>query len=98
MNQSISRINPPTAEEIQAWLVAQIAEHLNIESEEIDPQETFESYALDSAQAMSIVTKGEEILGFRPAPVLIWHYPTIASFSQRLAEEFEELDSEVLEI
>lgn len=98
MTQSISRINPPTAEEIQAWLIEQIAEQLNIESEQIDPQATFESYALNSAQAMSIVSKGEALLGFRPAPVLLWHYPTIASFSQRLAEEFEDLDSEVLEI
>jgi acyl carrier protein len=98
MSQSTSQINPPNAKEIQAWLIEQISEQLSIEPEEIDPQGTFESYSLDSAQAMSIVTKGEEILGFRPAPVLLWHYPTIESFSQRLAEEFDEMDSEILEI
>jgi acyl carrier protein len=98
MIQSTSQINPPNAEQIQAWLVEQIAEQLRIEPEEIDPQDTFESYSLDSAQAMSIVNKGEELLGYRPAPVLLWHYPTIESLSQRLAEEFEDLDEEILEI
>jgi thioester reductase-like protein len=37
----------------------------------------------------------EALLGFQPAPVLLWHYPNIESLSQRLAEESQELDSNV---
>jgi acyl carrier protein len=88
----------PTAEEIQAWLVAQIAEQLGIEFEEIDVRLPFDSYGLDSAQAMSIAAKGEEILGFQPAPVLMWHYPTIESLSERLAEELEDSETKVWEV
>ena len=87
-----------TAEAIQAWLVEQIAEQLKVETDEIDVGVPFESLGLDSAQAMIIFTRGEKLLGFLPAPVLLWHYPTIELLSERLAEEFEDLDSEVLEI
>jgi acyl carrier protein len=88
----------PNAEQIQDWLISQVAEQLKIKPEEIDPDVTFESYGLTSAQAMSIATQGEQLLGFQPAPVLLWHYPTIKSLSERLAEEFEEIDSETFEI
>jgi acyl carrier protein len=86
----------PNAEQIQAWLVSQVAEQLKIKPEEIDPEVTFESYGLTSAQAMSIATKAEQILGFQPAPMLLWHYPTVKSLSERLAEEFEDAEEEIL--
>jgi thioester reductase-like protein len=38
-----------------------------------------------------IVSRLEDLLGFQPSPVLLWHYPNIESLSQRLAEESEEL-------
>jgi acyl carrier protein len=101
MNQSTANVNvqnPPTAEDIQAWLISQIAEQLGVEHEEIDITVPFDSYGLDSAQAMSIASKGEKLLGFQPAPVLLWHYPTIESLSERLAEEFADSDSEIFEI
>ena len=41
-----------TAEEIQGWLVSILAEALKIEPDEINIQESLESYGLDSAQAM----------------------------------------------
>ncbi|AFZ30068.1 thioester reductase domain protein [Gloeocapsa sp. PCC 7428] len=77
-----------TATDIQTWLIAQVCEQVGIEPEEIDIQESLESYGLDSAQAMTIVSKAEHFLGFSLSPVWLWHYPTIATLSQRLAEEF----------
>lgn len=82
-----------TATDIQAWLIAQVCEQVGIEPDEVDVQESLESYGLDSAQAMTIVSKAEHFLGFQLSPVWLWHYPTIAALSQRLAEEFT-LDSE----
>ncbi|AFY35877.1 thioester reductase domain-containing protein [Calothrix sp. PCC 7507] len=79
-----------TAANIQAWLVSNLAELISLEAEDIDIQENLENYGLDSAQAMILVSKLEKLLGFQPSPLLLWHYPNIASLSQRLAEEFQE--------
>jgi acyl carrier protein len=101
MNQPTTNLklqNPPNAEAIQTWLINQVAQQVAIAPEEIDIDTPFEDYGLNSAQAMSIAAQGEQLLGFQPAPVLLWHYPTIRSLSERLAEEFEELDSETFEI
>lgn len=82
-----------SAEDIQIFLVSNIAELLKVETDEIDIQENLENYGLSSAQAMMIVSRLEDLLGFQPSPVLLWHYPNIESLSQRLAEESEELQS-----
>ncbi len=79
-----------SAADIQAWLVTNLAELISLETDEIDINENLENYGLDSAQAMTLVSKLEKLLGFQPAPVLLWHYPNIASLSQRLAEELQE--------
>lgn len=75
-----------SAADIQAWLVTNLAELIGVETDEIDITENLENYGLDSAQAMTLVSKLEKMLGFQPSPVLLWHYPNIESLSQRLAE------------
>lgn len=87
-----------TAEDIQAWLTSHLAELLRVEADEIDIQAPLDSYGLDSAQAMLLASKAGKFLGFQLSPLLLWHYPTIESLSQRLAEEYESSDSEVFEI
>jgi thioester reductase-like protein len=73
--------------------VANLAELIGVETDEIDISENLETYGLNSAQAMTLVSKLEKMLGFQPSPVLLWHYPNIKSLSQRLAEELQ--DSQV---
>ncbi|NJR52705.1 MAG: acyl carrier protein [Leptolyngbyaceae cyanobacterium CSU_1_3] len=87
-----------TADHIQSWMVAQIAEQIGVQPDEVDPTVTFESYGLDSAQAMSIASKTEALLGNTLSPVLLWHYPTIASLSQRLAEDLAASKADFFEI
>ncbi|MFN6497363.1 MAG: thioester reductase domain-containing protein [Nostoc sp. DedQUE01] len=79
-----------TAADIQNFLVSNLAELLGVETAEIDIEEHLENYGLDSAQAMILVGKLEKLLGFQPSPLLLWHYPNIASLSQRLAEEVQD--------
>ena len=83
-----------TAEEIQAWLLSHLAEALKIKLDEIDVTASLDSYGLDSAQAMSLITKTEKMLGFEVSPTLLWHYPNVEALSQRLAEESEDLGSD----
>lgn len=86
------------ADTIQTWLVEQIAQQLGAATDEIDIRAPFDSYGLDSAQGASIVTQGEQLLGIDIPLILLMHYPTIQSLSQRLAEEFAESDLEIDEI
>jgi acyl carrier protein len=79
---------PRTQEAIQAWLVEQFAEQLQLEPDQIDIKEPFDSYDLSSAQALIIAGKAEKQFGFRLSPILLWHYPSIESLSHRLVEEF----------
>ncbi|MBH8554612.1 acyl carrier protein [Nostocaceae cyanobacterium CENA357] len=87
-----------TAEEIQAWLTGHLAEILGVKAAEIDIRAPLDSYGLDSAQGMLLAAKAGKFLGFQLSPLLLWHYPTIESLSQRLAEESEASESEVFEI
>jgi acyl carrier protein len=92
-------ISTPTtlnAQSIQTWFIQQMAEQLEIEAAEIEPSDTFESYGLDSAQAMLIASRAEKMLGFQLAPSLLFRYPTIAGLSGRLAEEVQLLEAELL--
>jgi thioester reductase-like protein len=90
MSLSNTASQPHSAEDIQTFLVSNLAELLKVETDEIDIQENLENYGLSSAQAMMIVSRLEDLLGFQPSPVLLWHYPNIESLSQRLAEESED--------
>lgn len=89
---------PMTAEAIQDWLIANIAEQLGVTPDEIDVEVHFDSLGLDSAQGMIIASKGETFLGFPISPLLLLHYPTIETLAERLAEEIADSESELLEI
>lgn len=101
MSQPLSNAKtqaPLTASDIQAWLVGQFAEQLDMEPDDIDVQLPFDSFGLDSVKGMLIASRTEKLLECKLSPTLLWHYPTIESLSERLAEEVESSDSEVFEI
>lgn len=75
---------PQTEDDIQEWLMEQIATQLAVSTDEIDPRRTFESYALDSARALLILTRLEARLSLKLSPTLIWNYPTIEALAARL--------------
>lgn len=89
---------PMTAEEIQDWLADQVAEQLGVEPDEIDIRVPFDSYGLDSVQAMSIANLGKQLLGVQLSPLVIWNYPNVESLAQYLAEEVQASELESFEI
>lgn len=74
-----------SAEAIQTWLVNNLAERIEVDPDDIDIREPFESYNLDSAQVLILASELEEWLGAELSPTLLWNYPTIEKLSQRLA-------------
>lgn len=78
------------AQDIQNWMLSQLAEQLNIEPDEIDIQEPLDTYGLDSAEAMILASEAQKLLGFELPLNLLWLYPNIEGLSERLAEEIVE--------
>jgi acyl carrier protein len=95
MRHSISELKTQeqkSAESIQDWLIEQVAQRLSLDPDEIDIQAAFESFGMESADALVLLNQLEQWLGRSVPPVLIWNYPTIAQLSERLAAGDEESD------
>jgi acyl carrier protein len=76
----------PSAEVIQTWLAARLAELLNINVADLDIQTPFDRYGVDSLAAITLIGDLEEWLGYELPATLAWDYPNIAELSQYLAE------------
>ncbi len=74
-----------TEAEIQAWLVAQLSEMLQVTSQELSISEPFTRYGLDSANAVKAIGKLETWLRRPLSPTLIWDYPNVEVLARHLA-------------
>lgn len=75
------------AKSIQFWLVAQLAERLGLEPDEINIHEDFADYGLNSIEAVNLSGDLENLLGRRLPPTILWDYPNVAALSEYLAED-----------
>jgi len=89
------------AQAIQAWLVSNIAERLRVNPQDIEVQQPFSRYGLDSVAAVSLSGELGDWLGASLSPTLVYDYPTIETLVPRLVEEFAKspnsLDMDALE-
>jgi len=82
--QSTTLGSAPKAEAIQDWLIDKIAEILEIEPNQIDVEQDFEEYGLESAEAINLSGDLEDYLGCRLPPTLLWEYQNIEALVQYL--------------
>jgi acyl carrier protein len=75
-----------TVEGIQRWLVAHLAEALDVNPSDLDVRKPLESYGMDSLIAETLVGDLEKWLGVRLPGELPYDYPTIESLARHLAE------------
>ncbi|MGK7931384.1 MAG: acyl carrier protein [Microcystaceae cyanobacterium] len=83
---TIKTEQPKTVEDIQNWLIDQFAQQLDSDPDDIDIEEPFDNYELDSSKALILLGRLEKWLGKELNPVVMFNYPTIAELSQRLGE------------
>lgn len=76
--------NPPSKAEIQAWLIAHLAQLLSLDPATVDVTFPFERYGLDSSAAVVLSGDLQEWLGQELDPTLLFDYPTIESLSDYL--------------
>jgi phthiocerol/phenolphthiocerol synthesis type-I polyketide synthase C len=75
------------AEEIEKWLVEQIAQRLGIEQNSLDVHQPFARYGLDSKELVSLSGDLENWLKRSLSPTLLWQYPTLATLAEYLSSE-----------
>ncbi|HEU4597573.1 MAG TPA: acyl carrier protein [Pyrinomonadaceae bacterium] len=73
--------------EIQNWLVKRLAELIKVSPEEVDIQEPFANFGLNSIDAVSLSGDLEDLLRCRLSATLLWDFPTIETLSHHLAGE-----------
>ncbi len=76
-----------TTAAIQSWLVAKLAEQLEIDPQGIEIHQDFVEYGLNSIEAINLSGELENLLGRRLSPTLIWDYPNIEMLAVHLAGE-----------
>ncbi|MBR8835929.1 MAG: AMP-binding protein [Stigonema ocellatum SAG 48.90 = DSM 106950] len=82
-----------TEKAIQTWLISHLALYLNIPPDEIDIQESFAAYGLDSAVAVSMTGELSQWIGCELGIILFWEYPSIETLAKYLVEEYHLLPS-----
>ncbi|BAZ48322.1 beta-ketoacyl synthase [Nostoc sp. NIES-4103] len=76
-----------TEKGIQTWLISHLAIYLKIPPDEIDIQEFFAAYGLDSAVAVSLTGELAQLIGCELEITLFWEYPNIETLAKYLAEK-----------
>ena|SRR5580765_8494160 len=73
-------------EDIQVWLVAQIAKITGLQKDQIDIAQAFSSYGIDSVAAAALSGELANWLGVQIAPTITWDYPSVRLLAQYLTE------------
>jgi len=77
-------------EEIQTWLVNQVAGLLFVDPKTIDVHATFNSFGLSSRDAVMLSGDLEEWMDRRFSPTLVYEYPTISDLVDYLSSDTQD--------
>lgn len=81
----------PAEQRIGEWLAGYVGELIARPASEIDHDATFDSFGIDSANAIGITGELQAWLGISIDPEAAYEYPTIRSLAGYLAERAAEL-------
>jgi amino acid adenylation domain-containing protein len=85
--EPVEAATPAPPEEVEAWLVREIARRAGVASADVDPRAPISGHALDSLQAMELMQAVEERLGV-PVPMeTFFDDVSPAELARRLASE-----------
>ncbi len=90
LEQQFSQNSTITVEQIQTWLINRLSIELKIPPQEIDIQEAFAYYGLDSSGAIAITGELIDWLECEVEPTLFWEYPNIEELASYLAQVLSE--------
>ncbi len=76
----------PTQAALQNWLAAQIARHVQLPLSQIQLDEPFDSYGLDSLIAVQLSGELSEWLGKPVSPTVVYDFPNIQALARHLSQ------------
>jgi acyl-CoA synthetase (AMP-forming)/AMP-acid ligase II/acyl carrier protein len=78
---------PALATEIEAWMLALLADRVDGGAEQLSPDATFTQLGMDSLTAIELSVEFERVLCLRLPPGAAWSHPTPAGLSRYMADE-----------
>lgn len=76
-----------TPEELENWLIEQLATQLRLPKKDIDPVRRLEEYGLDSLEAVALTGEIEVKLGRTVDPTILWDYPSVRAVARFLSAD-----------
>ena len=76
---------PWSEDALQEWLIEKLAAELGRDPSDIDVQQPFAQYGVDSVLAVTLVADLEDAMGRELNPTLLFDFPTIEAIAQHLA-------------
>jgi acyl carrier protein len=87
MDARVNAAVPQTAETIANWIAAWLAQELPMPVDEIDRDESLDSYGVSSLLIVTMTGELEEMLGRPVDPAIVYDYPTINGLAAHFAAE-----------
>ncbi len=79
----------PDKKTIQNWLIERISQITNTKASEIDPEEPFVNYRIDSILVVTMASDLEKLSSYPLDPTVFWEYENISELAEWLAGELE---------
>ncbi|MDX1409053.1 MAG: acyl carrier protein [Saprospiraceae bacterium] len=77
-------------EEIEDWIRARVADHMGVDADQVDVNQEFLTFDVDSIVAFSLTGELVEWTGLELSPTLVWEHPTIEALSVYLSGELQQ--------
>jgi acyl carrier protein len=81
-----------SAEAIKVWLLEKFSYKLKCGIAEINPDQLFVDFGLDSTEVLLLAGELESWIEIELPPTAMWYHPTIEKLSQFIAEEYESME------
>jgi polyketide synthase len=75
----------PSADAIEAWIIEQLADKLEMDPARIDPTGDLPALSLDSMKAVEMASELGAFLGREVPPTLLWDHESIRELARHLA-------------
>ena len=76
-----------SAPDIRDWLADKLAHRLNVPATEVDVDQYFDEFGLESTEALVLAGELEKWLGMELETIALWYHPTINQLAEYIATE-----------
>ncbi|MEV0700905.1 acyl carrier protein [Saccharopolyspora sp. NPDC003752] len=76
-----------TVSEIENWLAEKIGYRLGVPASEVDTEQYFDEFSIESNEALVLAGELESWLGMELETTALWYHPTISQLARYIVEE-----------